>query len=232
MKRKCNWLVITTSNVEMKFLCVWYPKTGSKSCSSALRQLGYTVADYYETVEFLSFVWRDYVEGKATIDDVIGAYDKHGFDANQDIPGSLLWEDLYRALIRRDKNTKVILTVRDSDEAWWASWCRYMQQECSRGAIGDFCVSGLMGSLAARGYMGAEFQAMSSVADEVCGAYIEPSIATPGMSVKSVRITKQMIEFMNDFRRSPDSLKMRRKCDRAIWNTIQFTVCTIEGARL
>ena len=107
----------------MKFLCVGYPKTGSKSCSSALRKLGYNVADYMETVEFLSFVWRDYIDGKATIDDVINAYDKHGFDANQDIPGNLLWEDLYRALIKRDANTKVILTVRDSDAAWWKSWC-------------------------------------------------------------------------------------------------------------
>ena len=170
----------------MKLLCVGYPKTGSKSCSSALQQLGYTVADYYETVEFLSFVWRDYVEGTASIDDVIAAYDKNGFDASQDIPGSLLWEDLYRALIRGNKNIKVILTVRDSDEAWWASWCRYMQQECSRGAIGDLCMSGLMGALATRGYMGSEFQAMSTVANEVCGAYIEESIATPGMSVKKV----------------------------------------------
>ena len=127
----------------MKFLCVGYPKTGSKSCSSALRQLGYTVADYYETVEFLSFVWRDYVEGKATIDDVIGAYDKHGFDANQDIPGSLLWEDLYRALIRRDKNTKVILTVRDDVDTWYNSWTNFMIQEGRRDAIGDFSHVGI-----------------------------------------------------------------------------------------
>ena len=101
----------------MKLLCVGYPKTGSKSCSNALRQLGYTVADTGETGEFLSLVWRDYVEGKTTIDEVINAYDKHGFDANQDLPGNLLWEDLYRVLIERDATTKVILTVRDSDAA-------------------------------------------------------------------------------------------------------------------
>ena len=41
----------------MKLLCVGYPKTGSKSCSSALRQLGYKVADFVETLEFLSIVW-------------------------------------------------------------------------------------------------------------------------------------------------------------------------------
>ena len=41
----------------MKLLCVGYPKTGSKSCSSALRELGYKVADFVETLEFLSIVW-------------------------------------------------------------------------------------------------------------------------------------------------------------------------------
>ena len=67
-----------------------------------------------------------------------------------------------------------------------------MQQECSRGAIGDLCMSGLMGAMATRGYMGSEFQAMSTVANEVCGAYIEEYIATPGMSVKKVStLTKQ-----------------------------------------
>ena len=94
----------------MKLLCVGYWKTGSKSCSSALRQLGYNVADYMETAEFLSFIWRDFIEGKATIEDVINAYDQHGFDTNQDIPGNVLWEDLYRALVKRDPNIKVIMT--------------------------------------------------------------------------------------------------------------------------
>ena len=37
---------------------------------------------------------------------VIAAYDKNGFDANQDIPGNFLWEELYRGL---PKDTKEIL---------------------------------------------------------------------------------------------------------------------------
>ena len=51
----------------MKFICAGYPKTGSKSCSNALRKLGYNVADYMETLEFLPFVWRDYVDGKVKV---------------------------------------------------------------------------------------------------------------------------------------------------------------------
>ena len=34
----------------MKFICAGYPKTGSKSCSSALRKLGFRVADALETI--------------------------------------------------------------------------------------------------------------------------------------------------------------------------------------
>ena len=89
---------------EMKFLCVGYPKTGSKSCSSALRKLGYNVADFVETSEFLSSVWLDYLEDRASINDVLDAYKKHGFDSNQDLPGNIHWEELYRAM---PKDTKV-----------------------------------------------------------------------------------------------------------------------------
>ena len=47
----------------MKFICAGYPKTGSKSCSAALRQLGYTVCDYVETMEYIAPTWADYVAG-------------------------------------------------------------------------------------------------------------------------------------------------------------------------
>ena len=48
---------------KMKFICAGYPKTGSKSCSAALRQLGYTVCDYVETMEYIAPTWADYVDG-------------------------------------------------------------------------------------------------------------------------------------------------------------------------
>ena len=55
MPHKLNTSQITFSSPqnqkrnEMKFICAGYPKTGSKSCSSALRKLGYKVADILET---------------------------------------------------------------------------------------------------------------------------------------------------------------------------------------
>ena len=54
----------------MKFICAGYPKTGSKSCSNALRKLGYNVADYMETLEFLPFIWKDYNDGKGRVQEV------------------------------------------------------------------------------------------------------------------------------------------------------------------
>ena len=36
------------------------------------------------------------------------------------------------------KDTKVILTVRDSDEEWFNSWAKFMEQGMKRDAIGNF----------------------------------------------------------------------------------------------
>ena len=55
----------------MEIICAGYPKTGSKSCSSALRVLGYNVADYAETGGLLSAEWMDFLDGKTTIEHVI-----------------------------------------------------------------------------------------------------------------------------------------------------------------
>ena len=41
--------------------------------------MGFKVADYVETVEFLSDVWVEYVNGRCSIRKVIAEYNKHGF---------------------------------------------------------------------------------------------------------------------------------------------------------
>ena len=58
----------------MEIVCAGYPKTASKSCSSALRTLGYRVADYFETAEDLSREWSDFINNKTTFKPVIGEY--------------------------------------------------------------------------------------------------------------------------------------------------------------
>ena len=73
------------------------------------------MADLMETVEFLAIPWSEYFDGKLTIEDILKAYEDHGFDANQDWPGNVRWEELYNS---SPKGTKVILTVRDNEEIW------------------------------------------------------------------------------------------------------------------
>ena len=58
----------------MEIICAGYWKTGSKSCSNALRMLGYKVADFVETANDLTYVWADYIEGKCPIEDVIARF--------------------------------------------------------------------------------------------------------------------------------------------------------------
>ena len=76
---------------------------------------GYNVADFMETLELLAIPQTDYFDGKVTIEDILKIYEDHGFDANQDWPGNVRWEELYNA---SPKGTKVILTVRDDEYVW------------------------------------------------------------------------------------------------------------------
>ena len=39
---------------------------------------------------------------------------------------------------------QVILTVRESDERWWKSWCGFMKQEIERFGFGDFNMGGIL----------------------------------------------------------------------------------------
>ena len=55
------------------------------------------------------------------------------------------------------KGQKVILTIRDSDEVWWKSWCRFNEQEIRRDAIGSFNIRLITIRAAEAGYMGPQF---------------------------------------------------------------------------
>ncbi|CAG5079285.1 Oidioi.mRNA.OKI2018_I69.PAR.g9216.t1.cds [Oikopleura dioica] len=112
----------------MEIICAGFSKTSSKSCSSCLRTLGYKVADYFETCQFLSDIWLDYLEGRCSIHKVIDEYKKYGFQANQDFPGNMYWEELYHA----SPNAKVIITIRDNAEVWHQSQFNFMRQEFQR----------------------------------------------------------------------------------------------------
>ena len=112
--------------------------------------------------------WVEYIEGRATIEDVILKYKKYNFDTNQDLPGNMLWEELYRAL---PENTKVILTIRDCDETWFQSWSKFGEQEIERVAIVDIDVQNIIMKLATRGWMGPKMEAWTKIMLFVCDRY-------------------------------------------------------------
>ena len=94
------------------------------------------MADFVDTFNCsLSNRWDDYLKGKIPIQSVLAEYKNLGFDANQDIPGNYKWEELYDAL---PADTKVILTVRDSEDVWWNSWVKFLTQETERGSCCGF----------------------------------------------------------------------------------------------
>ena len=92
-----------------------------------------------ETTEFLAITWTKYFDGRIGIEKVIKAYENHGFNAYQDTPGNEFWEEFYNASPR---GTKVILTVRDSDEVWQTSLKGFFIQEIKRDAIFGISVTG------------------------------------------------------------------------------------------
>lgn len=165
----------------MKVLCAGFPKTGSKSCSSALRELGYNVADFKETLLYLGPVWLQYMDGKCPIEDVLAEYERHGFDANQDMPSNFCWEAMFNAL---SKDTKVILTVRDNEDKWFGSWCKFMTQEFTRDAIGDLCVGSIVDILAEKGFMGPAVHRMGRIIDTCGDRYLSPDFNVKSLSVK------------------------------------------------
>jgi len=93
--------------VRQKVFGIGFHKTGTSSLKSALRLLGYTVAERF-------------VVGDETIRDTVivdrAIQIANAADAVQDNP----WPLVYRELDCAFPGSKFILTIRDTDE-WWAS---------------------------------------------------------------------------------------------------------------
>ena len=70
---------------------------------------------------------------------------------------------------------KVILTIRDSDEKWWKSWCGFFTQESKRHAIGDINLGIILNKASEHGYMGPKFQVIYEVGRIVCSRYLRNS---------------------------------------------------------
>lgn len=90
----------------MEIICAGFPKTATKSCSAALRELDYNVADMRENFLHLMPVYEKYFKQEASINDVLETYKNINCSVNQDWPSNMLWEELFNA----SPNAKVILT--------------------------------------------------------------------------------------------------------------------------
>ena len=104
----------------MKVICAGLAKTGTTSLAKALQVLGYNVYDFKEHYEFHLQQWLDSFET-----------DRHpnfkeiyrGVDAVTDVPPAFWFEDISAVF----PEAKVILTVRDSEDAWLKSWKEHLQ---------------------------------------------------------------------------------------------------------
>ena len=67
----------------MKIICAGFPKTGTKTASAALRELGFNVCDYMDMIENMTETWADFIHNNGQIEQVLSEYDRLGFDANQ-----------------------------------------------------------------------------------------------------------------------------------------------------
>ena len=104
----------------MKVICAGLAKTGTTSLAHALQILGYNVYDFQEHFDFHLQEWLNSFET-----------DRHpnfkeiyeGVDAITDVPPAFWFEEISAAF----PEAKVILTVRDSEDAWLKSWKEHLQ---------------------------------------------------------------------------------------------------------
>ncbi|XP_078363472.1 uncharacterized protein LOC144647553 [Oculina patagonica] len=104
----------------MKVICAGLPKTGTTSLAEALQVLGYNVYDYKEHDQFHRQEWLDSFETDRlpNFKEMYG-----GVDAVTEVPPAFWFEEISAVF----PEAKVILTVRDSEDAWLKSWKEHLQ---------------------------------------------------------------------------------------------------------
>ncbi|KAJ7321797.1 hypothetical protein OS493_033906, partial [Desmophyllum pertusum] len=107
--------VYHSTSYKMKVICAGLPKTATTSLAKALQVLGYNVYDFQEHYSFHRQQWLDSFETDR-LPNFKEIYD--GVDAITDVPPAFWFEEISATF----PDSKVILTVRDSEEAWLKSW--------------------------------------------------------------------------------------------------------------
>ena len=104
----------------MKVICAGLGKTGTTSLAKALQVLGYNVYDFREHFKFHLQQWLDSFETEC-YPDFTEIY--QGVDAVTDVPPAFWFEEISATF----PEAKVILTVRDTEDAWVKSWTEHLQ---------------------------------------------------------------------------------------------------------
>ena len=79
----------------MKVICAGYPKTGTKSLSAALTELGYRVFDYEEQFRYCGRRLQTLMDDGLQTQDIREMYED--VDVVIDIPSSGFWEEIHKA---------------------------------------------------------------------------------------------------------------------------------------
>ena len=119
---RCDWQghlltdLLFFSDFKMQIICAGFPKTGTKSMAMALRELGYTVYDFEEHIDFHLDKFVDFMDGVTDSAELMEAY--KDVDVCVDQPTCTMWHIFFKHY----PNAKVILMERDSSEAWFTSY--------------------------------------------------------------------------------------------------------------
>ena len=100
----------------IRLICAGLGRTGTLSLTDALKVLGYKP---YHFVDFNHLQeWAEFSRGNVTADVLLDLIEKDGYTATLDNPTC----DIYQDLLRRYPDAKVVLTVRDTPQAFVKSW--------------------------------------------------------------------------------------------------------------
>jgi len=100
----------------IKIICAGLGRTGTLSLTEAFEILGYK--PYHFVAISHAKQWASVARGESQVDQVIDLIVKDGYDTVLDNPCC----DIYRDILKRYPEAKVILTVRDTPEKFEASW--------------------------------------------------------------------------------------------------------------
>jgi len=179
---------------KLKIICCGQWKTATKSCSAALKHLGYNPCDYMQSMSEFSQVWLDYIEGKVPIESVLAEIGTAGYDVTQDVPWSLYWNELYEA---NGPETKVILTVRDNTERWWNSFDKFFSKTVMETDTWGFNSRSIYFNLINMGMMGPAMKRMTKLDKILMSKFYDPILYRKSYSTKEclqdIAISKQNV---------------------------------------